>query len=75
MYPLAIVAGNPAGVLRYRLSQHVIGKLLRIRCWGLDMQYFKRVSDLLCMSNLVHASPMKEHDDNDDIQSTTRRAA
>ena len=34
-----------------------------------------RVSDLLCMSNLVHASPMKEHDDNDDIQSTTRRAA
>jgi hypothetical protein len=34
-----------------------------------------RVSDLLCMSNLVHASQLKEHDDNDDIQGTTGRAA
>ena len=34
-----------------------------------------RVSGLLCMSKLVHASPMKEHDDNDDIQRTTRRTA
>jgi signal transduction histidine kinase/putative methionine-R-sulfoxide reductase with GAF domain len=34
-----------------------------------------RVSDLLCMSNLAHASPTKEHDDNDDFQGTTGRAA
>ena len=34
-----------------------------------------RVSDLLCMSDLVHASKLKEHDDNDDIQRPTGRAA
>ena len=28
----------------------------------------KRVSDILCMSNLVHASKLKEHEDNDDYQ-------
>jgi ankyrin repeat protein len=35
----------------------------------------ERVSDLLCMSDLVHASKLKEHDDNDDIQRATGRAA
>ncbi|SDP76723.1 hypothetical protein SAMN04488512_13911 [Sulfitobacter litoralis] len=35
----------------------------------------RRVSDLLCMSNLAHASLTKEHDDNDDIQGSFRRAA
>ena len=34
-----------------------------------------RVSDLLCMSNLAHASPTKEHDDDDDFQRITGRAA
>jgi hypothetical protein len=34
-----------------------------------------RLSDLLCMSKMVHASPTKEHDDNDDFQGTTGRAA
>ena len=28
----------------------------------------ERVSNLLCMSNLVHASKLKEHEDNDDYQ-------
>ena len=28
----------------------------------------ERVSDILCMSNLVHASKLKEHEDNDDYQ-------
>ena len=28
----------------------------------------KRVSDLLCMSNSVHASSTKEHEDNDDYE-------
>ena len=36
---------------------------------------FERVSDLLCMSNLVHASATKEHDNDDDYQGTFRRAA
>ena len=35
----------------------------------------RRVSDLLCMSKLAHASPTKEHDDNDDFQRITRRSA
>ena len=29
---------------------------------------YERVSDILCMSNLVHASKLKEHEDNDDYQ-------
>jgi len=43
----------------------------------LPVEYFHvaRVSDLLCMSNLAHASKLKEHDDNDDIQGSIRRAA
>ena len=36
---------------------------------------FKRVCDLLCMINPVHASTLKEHDDNDDFQGTAGRAA
>jgi len=32
------------------------------------------VSDLLCMSKSAHASPTKEHEDNDDFQGTFRRA-
>ena len=35
----------------------------------------QRVSELLCMSKLVHASPTKEHGDNDDIKRAARRAA
>lgn len=34
-----------------------------------------RVSDLLCMSDLAHASKLQEHDDNDDIEGSIRRAA
>ena len=34
-----------------------------------------RVSDLLCMSNLAHASKPKEHDDNDNYEGSFRRAA
>ncbi len=33
------------------------------------------VSVLLCMTDLAHASKLKEHDDNDDFQGTTGRAA
>jgi hypothetical protein len=35
----------------------------------------RRVSDLLCMINLAHASKLKEHDNNDDFQGSFRRAA
>jgi hypothetical protein len=32
----------------------------------------QRVSDLLCMSNSVHASLTKEHEDNDDYEGSIR---
>jgi len=35
----------------------------------------QRVSDLLCMSNLSHASPTKEHDGDNDFQGITGRVA
>ena len=40
-----------------------------------DVADILRVSDLLCMSNLVHASLTKEHEDNDDYEGSIRRAA
>ena len=42
---------------------------------GLSMITRRRVSVLLCMTDLAHASKLKEHDDNDDFQGTTGRAA
>ena len=48
-----------------------VGGDLDTRGFGIGM----RVSDLLCMSNLVHASATKEHDNDDDYQGTFRRAA
>jgi len=41
--PYAIVTGNPARILRYRFSEDVIGELLRIKWWELDMQYLKGI--------------------------------
>ena len=40
-----------------------------------DLLVWGRVSVLLCMSNLVHASPTKGHEDNEDYQGSFRRAA
>jgi predicted site-specific integrase-resolvase len=40
-----------------------------------DLPAARRVSDLLCMSNLAHASKLKEHDNDDDFQGSFRRAA
>ena len=40
-----------------------------------NVEGIERVSDLLCMSNLAHASSFKEHNDNDDIQRCIRRSA
>ena len=36
---------------------------------------FTAPKDLLCMSNLSHASILKEHDNNDDFQGRSRRTA
>jgi len=37
-----------------------------------NVPYGMRVSDLLCMSNLVHASATKEHDNDDNFQGLIR---
>ena len=42
---------------------------------SVKMPLLQRVSDLLCMSNLAHASKLKEHDNDDDFQGSFRRAA
>ena len=44
---------------------------VKIAWGGVD----QRVSDLLCISNMVHASLTKEHEDNDDYEGSIRRAA
>ena len=36
--PYAIVAGNPARVIKYRFSEDIIGKLLRISWWDRPIQ-------------------------------------
>jgi acetyltransferase-like isoleucine patch superfamily enzyme len=41
--PYAIVAGNPARILRYRFSEDVIDALLRLRWWELDMAHMKGI--------------------------------
>ena len=40
--PYAIVAGNPARVLRYRFSQATIDELMRIRWWDWDDEIIRR---------------------------------
>jgi acetyltransferase-like isoleucine patch superfamily enzyme len=40
--PYAIVAGNPARVIRYRFSDDTIARLLRIRWWDWDIAKIKQ---------------------------------
>ena len=43
MPPFAIVGGNPAKIIKYRFSQEVIEKLLRLKWWDLDIRYIKKL--------------------------------
>lgn len=45
--PYAIVAGNPAGVRRYRFSEGQIARLLDVAWWRWDEDVIKRHVDLL----------------------------
>lgn len=60
---------------RETLSDELKDQVGELKGKALSCWCFRRVSGLLCMSKLVHASDLKEHDDNDDIQRTTRRTA
>ena len=63
----------------YRQGDEVFKRVLRFAepQVQIDASLFEisRVSDLLCMSNLSHASILKEHDNNDDFQGRSRRTA
>ena len=57
--PYAIVGGNPAQILKYRFSDKIIEKLLRIKWWDWDIdkihdnfQYFNRVEEFVEMHDV-----------------------
>ena len=41
--PYAVVGGVPAKIIKYRFSQEVIEKLLRLKWWDLDIRYIKKL--------------------------------
>lgn len=45
--PYAVVAGNPAKIIRYRFAEDVIQKLLKIRWWEWDIDKIKTNIPLL----------------------------
>jgi len=45
--PFAIVAGNPAKIIRYRFEQKVIDKLMEIRWWDWPKEKVEQNIDLL----------------------------
>lgn len=45
--PYAIVAGNPAKIIRYRFSEAQIKDLLEIRWWDMDMEVIQKCIGLL----------------------------
>lgn len=51
--PYTIVAGNPAGVLRKRFDDELIGLLLRLRWWDRSVDEIQRLIPLLTDSDLV----------------------
>jgi acetyltransferase-like isoleucine patch superfamily enzyme len=46
--PYTIVGGNPAKVIKKRLPDHVIEKLLELKWWNLDDSIINEISPLLC---------------------------
>jgi len=45
--PYAIVAGNPAKVIKYRFSQELIEELLKIKWWDMDIDLLIKNLDLM----------------------------
>lgn len=50
--PYAIVAGNPAKVVRYRFPANEIQKLLELRWWEWDIDKIKANVSLLCATDI-----------------------
>jgi acetyltransferase-like isoleucine patch superfamily enzyme len=50
--PYAIVAGNPARLIRYRFNQSTIDELLRIKWWNWSIERVKAFAPLIFSSNI-----------------------
>jgi acetyltransferase-like isoleucine patch superfamily enzyme len=50
--PYAIVAGNPAKIIKYRFSESVIQSLLRIQWWNWSDEQLKELMPLLMSNNI-----------------------
>lgn len=51
--PYAVVAGNPARIVKYRFPPEQIAALLRIRWWDWDKETIDREMDGLCSANIA----------------------
>ena len=47
MLPYAIVAGNPAKILRYRFDEETINKLEDSKWWELELEELKKIAPSL----------------------------
>lgn len=50
--PYAIVAGNPAKLIRFRFSEKQIAKLLEIKWWNWSVEKIKKNIEILCDSKI-----------------------
>lgn len=50
--PYAIVAGNPAKIIRYRFTPNEIEKLLALCWWNWDIDRIKIMTPLLCSTDI-----------------------
>lgn len=44
--PYAIMVGNPAKIIKYRFSQDIVERLLRIKWWDMDDEFINKNCDL-----------------------------
>ncbi|WP_329955284.1 CatB-related O-acetyltransferase [Xanthomonas albilineans] len=51
--PYAIVAGNPARVVRMRFEQQIISRLLQIRWWNWPIEKIRAFESLLCNDDIA----------------------
>ena len=49
--PYSIVGGNPAKLLKYRFTEDIIEKLLKIRWWDLGDETINKLTPFLCSEN------------------------
>ncbi|OGG19745.1 hypothetical protein A2721_01040 [Candidatus Gottesmanbacteria bacterium RIFCSPHIGHO2_01_FULL_47_48] len=50
--PYAIVAGQPAKLIRYRFKKSVISKLLKVKWWNWPIEKIRENIPLLCSNNV-----------------------